>query len=108
MENYLICYYILQQCLFESLEEDLSELLGRISPELWENGKPSDEAVFKDWNSVTDTRKMTVEEMKKSLSDKLSALGKELEKTIKIIGSDNFEYFLSQAKERASEYLSEI
>ncbi len=108
MKNYLICYYILQQCLFESLEEDLGELLNIISPELWKNGKPSDEDVFKDWKSVIDTEKMTVEDMKKSLSEKLSGLGMELEKTMKIIDSEDFEYFISQAKERAEEYLSEF
>ena len=108
LKNYLICYYILQQCLFESLEEDLGELLNIISPELWKNGKPSDEDVFKDWKSVIDTEKMTVEDMKKSLSEKLSGLGMELEKTMKIIDSEDFEYFISQAKERAEEYLSEF
>lgn len=107
MKNYLICYYILQQVMFETLEEDLSVLLTKISPELWENGKPADKALFDTWSSIIDADKMTPAQMQTELSAKLSEMDMSLEKTISVISSDSFEYYLSQAYERAEEYLAE-
>ena len=100
MKNYLVCYYILQQCLYESLEDNLAALLGKISPELWENGKVIDPDIFREWNSVLDIDNMTVKQLQEKLAEKLDTLGTGFEKTISIVKESSFEYFLSQAKER--------
>ena len=105
MKNYLVCYYILQQCLYESLEDNLAALLGKISPELWENGKVIDPDIFREWNSVLDIDNMTVKQLQEKLAEKLDTLGTGFEKTISIVKESSFEYFLSQAKERMYEYL---
>ncbi len=107
MRNYLVCYYILQQCMFETLEEDLSELLQRISPELWEGGTCTDPVLHSEWEQVLDCTAMTEQEMQTALSRKLTGEGKELQKTIKVIQGENFAYYLAQAKERAEEWLEE-
>lgn len=106
MKNYFICYFILQQCLFETLEDDLSKLLCIISPELWENGKPSDSMVFQEWNCLIDRENMTVSQIQKNLSEKLNSLSGDFHKTITVINGENFEYYLSQAEERAKDFIS--
>lgn len=49
MESFLVFFYILDQCYDICLENDLGGFLGSISPELWENGKPIDPAIYNDW-----------------------------------------------------------
>ena len=105
MKNYLVCYYILQQCMFETLEDSLCELLNRISPELWEDGKPTDEQLYNEWSSIIDTEKTTVSRMQKSISEKLSDLEGDFEKTLSVLNGKSFEYYYLQAIERAEEYL---
>ena len=107
LRNYLICFYVLQQCLYESLEDDLAVLLEKISPELWEDGKPEDKDTFRKWSNVLNTEKMTVCEMQERLAAELESMGDGFEKTVRIIKGKSFEYFISQAEERMYEYISD-
>lgn len=45
-------FYILDQCYEQCREEDLGGFLGVISPEIWEDGKPMDKAIFNDWQRI--------------------------------------------------------
>lgn len=49
MQSFLMFFYILDQCYNLCQEDDLGGLLGAISPELWEDGKPIDKGVYDDW-----------------------------------------------------------
>ncbi len=52
-ESFLIFYFILKVCYFKCRENDLRIILGAISPELWDDGKAMDTAIFEEWaNSV--------------------------------------------------------
>mgnify|MGYP005771858155 CR=1 FL=1 len=56
MQSFLMFFYILDQCYEHCPENDLGGFLGSISPELWEDGKPIDKAVYNDWkarNNIT-------------------------------------------------------
>lgn len=54
MQSFLMFYYILDQCYEQCPENDLGGFLGAISPELWEDGKPIDKAVYNDWKDQND------------------------------------------------------
>ena len=54
MQSFLMFFYILDQCYDQCPENDLGGFLGSISPELWEDGKPMDEAVYNDWKDRND------------------------------------------------------
>jgi len=49
MQSFLMFFYILDQCYDLCEEDDLGRLLGIISPELWQDGRPIDEAVLEEW-----------------------------------------------------------
>ena len=49
MQIFLIFFYILDQCYDQYKEDDLGEFLGAISPEIWDDGQPSDKSIFDDW-----------------------------------------------------------
>ena len=49
MQSFLMFFYILDQCYEKHQTDDLGGFLGSISPELWEDGKPMDQAVYNDW-----------------------------------------------------------
>jgi len=51
MESFLVLFYILDQCYEMCQENDLGGFLGMISPEMLEDGKPVDTAVYVDWKS---------------------------------------------------------
>ena len=51
MDSFLIFFYILEQCYKMCNEDDLGGFLGSISPELWDDGKPMDMAVYNDWQT---------------------------------------------------------
>lgn len=53
MQSFLVFFYILDQGYDQCKEEDLGRFLGTISPELWEDGKPIDKAIFSDWQKVS-------------------------------------------------------
>lgn len=53
METFLIFFYILDQGYNHCKEDDLGGFLGAISPELWEDGKPADKAIFNDWQKIS-------------------------------------------------------
>ncbi len=109
MKNYLICYFILRQCLFETLEDDLSELLKEISPELWENqnGKPENMIVYEQWKNVIDSGKMSADDVRSSIISALECCGLSLEKTISHLKNADMSYYLSTASEMADELLNE-
>ena len=54
MQSFLMFFYILDQCYEQCPENDLGGFLGSISPELWEDGKPMDKAVYNDWKDRND------------------------------------------------------
>ena len=54
MQSFLMFFYILDQCYEQCPENDLGGFLGAISPELWEDGKPMDKAVYNDWKDRND------------------------------------------------------
>lgn len=53
MQSFLIFFYLLDQCYWQCYrqgkEDDLPWFLGAICPELWEDGKPADGAIFDEW-----------------------------------------------------------
>ena len=59
MQSFLIFFYILDQCYERCPENDLGGFLGSISPELWEDGKPMDKAVYNDWKARNDVALLT-------------------------------------------------
>lgn len=107
MKNYLICYYILRQCLFETLEDDLAKLLGEISPELWEEGNTEENRIYRKWSGVIDTGTMSGEEIRSSLIEALAGTGKTMTKTIAHLRDADMEYYLSSAEEQAENLMNE-
>lgn len=53
MQSFLMFFYILDQCYMKCRENDLGGFLGVISPELWEDGKPIDIAIYNDWKRIS-------------------------------------------------------
>lgn len=53
MQSFLTFFYILDQCYEICPENDLGGFLGAISPELWADGRPIDQAVYHDWKCKT-------------------------------------------------------
>ena len=51
MNSFLVLFYILDQCYTLCHEDDLGGFLGAISPELWNDGKPMDMAIYNDWKA---------------------------------------------------------
>lgn len=56
MESFLIFFRILDQCYALCHENDLGGFLGAISPELWEDGRPMDMAIYNDWQTENRNR----------------------------------------------------
>lgn len=54
MQSFLMFFYILDQCYEICPENDLGGFLGTISPELWTDGRPIDQAVYYDWKTQND------------------------------------------------------
>lgn len=52
MQSFLMFFYILDQGYNECKDDDLGGFLGAISPEIWEDGQPIDQAVFNDWEKI--------------------------------------------------------
>lgn len=59
MQSFLIFFYLLDQCYWQCYcqgrEDDLPWFLGAICPELWEDGKPIDGAIFEEWKQFIDS-----------------------------------------------------
>lgn len=53
MQSFLLFFYILDQGYDQCKEDDLGGFLGAISPELWEDGQPTDKAIYNDWQEIT-------------------------------------------------------
>lgn len=66
MQSFLIFFYILDQCYDQCYrnkeveEDDLPWFLGAICPELWEDGKPMDMAIFNEWQRFIDPQTVDV------------------------------------------------
>lgn len=56
MQSFLIFYYILDQSFDSCKKDDIGGFLGAISPELWEDGKPADKAIFNDWQKFSNPK----------------------------------------------------
>ena len=54
MQSFLMFFYILDQCYEICPENELGGFLGAISPELWADGRPIDQAVYHDWKTQND------------------------------------------------------
>ena len=48
MQIFLIFFYILDQSYDQCKEDDLGEFLGAISPEIWDDGQPSDKSMIEE------------------------------------------------------------
>lgn len=107
MKNYLICYYILQQCMFETLEDDLTILLSKMSPESTEDGTPADEKTYKRWKNTINVDTMNLDEIRKAISHRLELTAYDCSKTIELLKTGDIDYYLYQAKERAEEFLQD-
>ena len=71
MQSFLMFFYILDQCYDQCPENDLGGFLGSISPELWEDGKPMDEAVYNDWKDRNDASLLNSQNIFTILPDKI-------------------------------------
>lgn len=49
MRSFLMFFYLLDQCWDRCKEDHLGVFLGMICPELWEDGRPMDQAVYLAW-----------------------------------------------------------
>ena len=107
MKNYLICYYILQQCLFETLEDDIAQLLSKMSPESTDDGTPADPKTYQRWYKVIDSDNMNDDEIKNKIAHRLELTAFEVPKTIELLQNTDISYYIYQARERAEEFLSE-
>lgn len=64
MESFLMLYYLLHQCQeidpgdLSSGELILSDLLSGIDPTLWADGRPMDQAIYRDWLEQTDISRL--------------------------------------------------
>ena len=105
--NYAVCYYLLLQCLFETMEESLKELLERMSPEYSEDGIPSDEKIYKKWKDVIDYKTMNADEIRKAIKRKLEFTYHKAEKTIEFLEDADLSYYLDEAILRAEALFSE-
>lgn len=47
--SFLVFFYIVDKGYNQCKEDDLGGFLGAISPEIWEDGKPIDKAIYNDW-----------------------------------------------------------
>ena len=64
MQSFLNFFYILDQCYNQCYgkgrEDDLPWFLGAICPELWDDGKPIDEAIFDEWLKFSDSKTIDI------------------------------------------------
>ncbi len=108
MKNYLICYYILQQCLFETLEDDLAVLLTKMSPESTGDGTPADAKTYDRWKNVIDINTMNNREIRQKIAHRLELTAYEVSKTIDLLQNrDDIDHYYEQAKERTEEFLQD-
>lgn len=52
MQSFLVLFYLLDRCYAVCPEDHLGAFLGMISPELWEGGRPMDQAIYDDWKTL--------------------------------------------------------
>lgn len=69
MESFLVMFYTLDQCFDCFPEEGLGGFLGAISPELWEDGQPADQAVLLDWKNISRPETITTQNITKKICD---------------------------------------
>lgn len=79
MQSFLVFFYILDQCYTQCEEDDLGGFLGAISPELWEDGKPIDIAIFNDWQKISNPKTIDVNNIIERIYDFLEYYEKKFE-----------------------------
>ena len=99
--NYAVCYYLLLQCLFETLEDSLKELLEKMSPEASDEGIPEDKAIYKKWKDVIDYKTMSADEIRAEIRRKLEYTCPRAEKTIEFLKDADLSYYMDEAILRA-------
>ena len=72
MDSFLVFFYILEQCYILCHEDDLGGFLGAISPEIWEDGKPIDIAVYNDWQNQNAPMETEIESVPKQIMNFLT------------------------------------
>lgn len=104
MQSFLMFFYILDQCYDQCQENDLGGFLGSISPELWEDGRPIDKAVYNDWKEKNDVQTLNSQNIIKTTYDFLqyyeSKFGYSFTKTKKVLGNLVGDEFIKKAQEK--------
>ena len=72
MQSFLMFFYILDQCYAHCEEDMLGAFLGAISPELWGDGLPADQAVIGTWEKVSDPKTVNEQNVVKKSYDFLT------------------------------------
>lgn len=106
MDSFLVFFYILEQCYILCHEDDLGGFLGAISPEIWEDGKPIDIAVYNDWQNQNAPMETEIESVPKQIYEFLDRyetnFGYDFSKTKKILTSSITKDMLQEAKKKAA------
>lgn len=104
MDSFLVFFYILEQCYILCHEDDLGGFLGAISPEIWEDGKPIDIAVYNDWQNQNAPMETEIESVPKQIYEFLDRyetnFGYDFSKTKKILTSSITKDMLQEAKRK--------
>lgn len=101
MQSFLMFFFILDQCYDQCKENDLGGLLGSISPELWEDGKPMDLAIYNDWKDKNDVRLLNSQNIVSAAYQFLECyqkkFGFDFTKTLKLLKGPNSAHMISNA-----------
>ena len=107
--SFLECFYILEQCYILCSEDDLGGFLGAISPEIWEDGKPIDIAVYHDWQARNKSIKMEGKDILRQIYQFLELyekkFGYNFSKTKKTLIQDITEDIIQKAQQNAKKIL---
>ena len=105
MDSFLVFFYILEQCYILCHEDDLGGFLGAISPEIWEDGKPIDIAVYNDWQNQNAPMETEIESVPKQIYEFLDRyetnFGDDFSKTKKILTSSITKDMLQEKSDRS-------
>lgn len=107
MQSFLMFFYILDQYYDLCSEDDLGGFLGVISPEYWEDGKPIDESIIRDWQKFSDPKTINKTNINKKVYDFLShyekEFGFEFSKTKQLLLTSNDQSVIEKAMEKTQE-----
>ena len=106
MQSFLMFFYILDQCYEQCPENDMGVFLGVVSPELWEDGKPMDKAVYNDWQDQNEVALLNNKNIKNATINFLkyyqTKSGLNFSKTISIIQNTANEEMIDNAINRTN------